>query len=44
MPPKRYRSRAPAWVDALIAWLEFIGLIAGILYGIYILVLWLTSL
>lgn len=43
MPPKRNRPRTPAWVDTLIAWLEFIGVIAGILYGIYSLATWLTG-
>jgi hypothetical protein len=43
MPPKRQKHRqvTPAWVDTLITWLEFIGLIAVILGGLYGLVTWL---
>jgi hypothetical protein len=40
MPPKRNRNLqvTPAWVDTLITWLEFIGLIGIVLSGIYALV------
>jgi hypothetical protein len=40
MPPKRNRDRShtPAWLDTLITWLEFIGLIGGILAGVYALI------
>lgn len=40
MPPKRNRNRqvTPPWVDTLIAWLEFAGLIAVFLSGLYALV------
>jgi hypothetical protein len=40
MPPKRNRNRqvTPAWLDTLITWLEFLGIIATILAGIYALV------
>jgi len=34
MPPKRNLSQAPAWLDTLIPWLEFIGLIGAILAGV----------
>jgi hypothetical protein len=32
---KKHRQIAPAWVDNLITWLEFIGIIAAILAAIY---------
>jgi hypothetical protein len=40
MPPKRNREHrvTPAWVDTLITWLEFIGIIGIIVSGIYALV------
>jgi hypothetical protein len=40
MPPKRNREQrvTPPWVDTLITWLEFIGVIGVILSGIYALV------
>ena len=40
MPPKRNLNLqvTPAWVDTLITWLEFIGLIGIVLSGIYALV------
>ena len=40
MPPKRNRNLqvTPAWVDTLITWLEFIGMIGIVLVGIYALV------
>ena len=38
---KKYRSQTPAWLDTLIQWLEFIGLIATILAAIYSLVTWI---
>jgi hypothetical protein len=43
MPPKRDRNRqvTPPWLDTLIAWLEFIGLVGAILAGFYALATWL---
>jgi hypothetical protein len=40
MHSKRSRNhqRTPAWLDTLILWLEFIGLIGTVLAGIYALV------
>lgn len=37
MPPgrKHDRSHTPAWLDTLILWLELLGLIGGILAGLY---------
>jgi hypothetical protein len=37
MPAKRNRNHThtPAWLDTLITWLEFIGLIGAILAGGY---------
>jgi len=32
---KKHRQITPAWVDTLIIWLEFIGIIATILAAIY---------
>jgi hypothetical protein len=42
MTPKRNRNRqtTPVWVDTLITWLEFLGIIATILAGLYALVTW----
>jgi len=38
---KKQRSSVPGWVDTLITWLEFIGLIGTVLAGLYALVTWL---
>jgi hypothetical protein len=38
---KKQRSVTPGWVDTLITWLEFIGLIGAILAGIYGLITWI---
>jgi hypothetical protein len=37
---KKYRSPIPAWVDTLIIWLEFLGVIATIGAAVYALVTW----
>lgn len=37
---KKQRPLTPAWLDTLILWLEFIGLIGVILAGVYSLVTW----
>lgn len=40
---KKYRKQrpfTPGWVDTLITWLEFIGIIASILAAIYGLATW----
>lgn len=43
MPPKCSRNRqfTPVWLDTLIIWLEFLGIIATVLAGIYTLVTWI---
>jgi len=35
---RKQRPNTPAWLDTLIVWLEFIGMIGTILAGIYALV------
>jgi hypothetical protein len=37
---KKQRPVTPGWVDTLIIWLEFIGIIGTIVGGIYSLVTW----
>jgi hypothetical protein len=37
---KKQRPITPGWVDVLITWLEFVGILGTILAGIYGLVTW----
>jgi hypothetical protein len=40
---RKERSHTPAWLDTLIVWFEFIGLIGTVLGGAYALVSWLAG-